>query len=181
MIERPRGLMTLTVLVCIWSVVCAVLFTAPALFWAKAEWMRFAVMNGLKQIPGGPIVFDTRAQLLGGLGSLPRVALGLFALWELWRLVRGFAGGRPFDRATQTRLRRFAWATLLYTLAAPFEGAWHSFAFTIGNPPGSHAVDVRFGLSSWDCLSILLSAAILALAVALPWAIERAAGRAPAV
>ncbi len=143
--------------------------------------MRFAATNGLQQIPGGSIVFDARAQLLGGLGSLPRVLLGLSGIWELVRLLGGVAVGRRFDPVARTRLRRFAWAMLAYTLLAPFEGAWHSFAFTVGNPPGSHAVDVRFGLSNSDCLSILLSAAILAMAVALPEAEGRAPGsQAPA-
>ncbi len=173
---HPRGLKTLTLLIGLWSLVCAALFIAPALVWSKADWMRFAVENGFMKLPGGPVVFDTRAQLLGGLGALPRVALGLFALWQLWRLLGGVLAGRSFDPTVQRRLHRFAWAILLYNLLAPLQGAWESFAFTVGNPPGSHAVQVQLGLSSWDVLSILLSAVILAIAIALPTAI----GRAPA-
>jgi hypothetical protein len=175
MSSRPRGLKTLTVVVRALATLGAALFCAQVLFWLKADWVRFAINEGMMGTGGGPIVIDGRARLLGALGSLPSAALGVFALWQLWRLLGGIAAGRRFDREARVRLRRFAWAMLVTNLLPPLlERPWIGFALTLGNPPGQHSLQLGF---SWnDYLVILLSTVVLVVAVALPEALGRAAG-----
>ena len=174
MSNQPRGLKTLTVVVRVLSALGIALFCVQVLLWLKADWVRFAVDEGMLGTGVGPMVIDGRARLLGALGSLPSAVLGLFALWQLWRLLGGFAVGQLFGREAQARLRRFAWAMLVSNLLAPLERAWVGFALTLGNPPGQHSV--QFGFSWTDYLAILLSAVILVLAVVLPEALRRAVG-----
>jgi hypothetical protein len=172
MSDRPHGLTTLTVVVRALSVLGVVFFCVQVLLWLKADWVWFAIGQGMLGTGGGPIVVDGRARLLGALGSLPSVVLALFALWQLWRLLGGFAVGRPFDREAQARLRRFGWAMLVSNLLAPLERAWVGFALTLGNAPGQR--NVQLGFSSNDYLAVLLSAVILLIAVVLPEALRRA-------
>ena len=157
--KLPRGLKTLTVVVRVLSVLGVALVCVLALLWLKPDWLREAVRAGILGNGAWPLVIDGRARLLGALGALPRTALGLFALWQLWRLFGHYAAGRFFDRVTQAYLRRFAWAMLLSALLLPLERGWIGLALTLGNPPGQRTL--QLGLAPSDFLAILLSTVVL--------------------
>lgn len=161
-IKLPRGLVTLTTIVRGMAIVGAVaLCVVPAAFWLTRDWVE-ARGGFIAGIGNHPMVLDDRAMLLGALSSLPGVALGLYALWQVWCLFGEYAQGRVFAQPAQRHLRRFAWGMLVLALSTPFLRAAMGVALTLGNPPGQRLLALGF---SWDDYVIILCAAVL-LAVA---------------
>lgn len=172
MLNLPRSLLVLTRIVRAMTVLGAVvLCVVPAAFWLTPDWVqaRGGIISG---IGNHPMVLDDRAMALGALSSLPGVALGLYALWQLWCLFGEYSEGRVFGRAAQQYLRRFAWGTLWMALATPFLRAAMGVALTLGNPPGHRLLALGFG---WDdYVSILSGAVLLAVATVMSEAVRMA-------
>lgn len=163
--QLPAGLRTLTRVVRALILIGAVVLACvPPLFWLQPDWVRAAGPQ-MANLGTGPIVVDERALWLGALGSLPGMLLGLYTLWQLWRLFGEYAAGRFFAPAPQRHLRRFAWAVLAWALMAPLQRTWVALALTWGNPPGQRMLVL--GLSGDDYFSILLGAVLLAIATVL--------------
>jgi len=57
-------------------------------------------------LPNIRVTLDARAVALGSLVLAAGSALGIAALWQLWSLFGLYAGGRVFERASVSRLRR---------------------------------------------------------------------------
>ena len=132
MINLPRGLLVLIQIVRVLTVLGAVMLcVVPAAFWLTPAWVqaRGGIISG---IGSHPMVLDDSALALGALSTLPGVALGMYALWQLWCLFGEYSEGRVFGRAAQQCLRRFAWGTLLLALATPFLRALMGVALTAG-------------------------------------------------
>ena len=143
------------------------LIAVPLWFWASPE-----AIAGLAPSMVGvtEMSIDARAQWLGATLSLLPVSLGLYALWQLWRLFTEYAGGRVFGRAALAHLRRFAWALLGTALLAPLVRAATSVALTLGNPPGRRMLVVGF---SWnDYMAVLLAAVLIAIATVMAEAVR---------
>ncbi|WP_298829217.1 DUF2975 domain-containing protein [uncultured Piscinibacter sp.] len=108
--------------------------------------------------------------VLGALLSLLPVALGLYALWQLWRLFAEYGAGRVFGRVALAHLRRFAWALLGIAVLAPLVRAATSVALTMGNPPGRRMLVLGF---SWnDYMAVLLAAVLIAIATVMAEAVR---------
>lgn len=116
------------------------------------------------------ITVDTRAMRIGAAVTLLPVALGLYALWQLWALFAEYAAGRVFGHAALQRLRRFAWALLGAALLAPLVRAAMSVVLTLGNPPGQRHLVI--GLSWNDYLAVLLAAVLIAIATVMAEAVR---------
>ncbi|MBL0088647.1 MAG: DUF2975 domain-containing protein [Ideonella sp.] len=172
MLTLPPGLLVLTKIVRILTVLgAAALCVVPAAFWLTRDWVlaRGGIISG---IGNHPMALDERAMLLGALSSLPGVALGLYALWQLWCLFGEYSEGLVFGQAAQKHLRRFAWGILLMALATPFLRAAMGVALTLGNPPGQRLLALGFG---WDdYVSILTGAVLLAVATVMTEAVRLA-------
>jgi hypothetical protein len=168
----PPGLRTLIRVVRALTAVGALAMLAvPLIFWTHPDWVRQAAPE-IVGLGRAPIVVDDRALLLGGLGSLPAIALWCYALWQLWRLFGEFGAGRVFAAGTQEHLRRFAWAVLVSALLVPLHRAWIGVALTFGNPPGQRMLVLGF---SWnDYLAMLLGAVLLAVATVFADAVRLA-------
>ena len=118
----------------------------------------------------GAIVVDERTRALGAAVSLLPIAVGLYALWQLWRLFAEYGAGRVFGRAAQVRLQRFAWALLAAALLAPLVRAVMSVVLTMGNPAGQRQLVIGF---SWnDYLAVLLAAVLIAIATVMAEAVR---------
>ena len=172
MINLPRGLLVLIQIVRVLTVLGAVMLcVVPAAFWLTPAWeqARGGIISG---IGSHPMVLDDSALALGALSTLPGVALGMYALWQLWCLFGEYSEGRVFGRAAQQCLRRFAWGTLLLALATPFLRALMGVALTLGNPPGQRLL--ALGLSWDDYVSILSGAVLLAVARVMSEAVRLA-------
>lgn len=163
--ELPRSLKWLTRLVRVSAklAIAVELLWAP-IFWSQASFVR-TMANAMSNLPDEWIVIDARAQWLGFLGSLPGIAIWTFGLWHLWRLFGHYEAGRYFAADTQKHLKRFAWSLLAATLLAPVEGAWMSFAFSLGVPPGDR--HLQFVADGSLLVSCLTSAVMLAIAEVL--------------
>lgn len=144
------------------------LLTVPLWFWLSPENVR-ALGPQMAGVAGG-IVVDDRARTLGAAVSLLPVAVGLYALWQLWRLFAEYGAGRVFGREAQARLKRFAWALLAAALLAPLVRAVMSVVLTLGNPPGQRQLVI--GLSWDDYLAVLLAAVLIAIATVMAEAVR---------
>lgn len=172
MSDRTGGRTVLAVVVRVLTALGAALFCGQLAVWAKLDWVNTMVPGA--SLGWGPFTIDGRARVLGALGALPGAALGLYALWQLWRLVGSLSPARPLDGVGVAHLRRFAWAMFVANLLRPVARAWTGFALTLGNPPGQRSL--QLGLDSGDFLPILLSAALLLVAAALQREPSPAAG-----
>jgi hypothetical protein len=144
------------------------LLTVPLWFWLSPENVRALgpQMAGL----GADIAVDDRARALGAVVSLLPVSVGLYALWQLWRLFAEYGAGRVFGREAQARLQRFAWALLAAALLAPLVRAAMSVVLTLGNPPGQRQLVI--GLSWDDYLAVLVAAVLIAIATVMAEAVR---------
>ena len=144
------------------------LVTVPFWFWLSPANV-LALGPQMAGVSGG-IVVDDRARALGAAVSLLPIAVGLYALWQLWRLFAEYGAGRVFGRAALARLKRFAWALLAAALLAPLVRAVMSVVLTLGNPPGRRQLVV--GLSWDDYLAVLLSVVLIAIATVMAEAVR---------
>lgn len=141
---------------------------APFWFWLSPE----NVLAFGPQMAGltGGIVVDDRARALGAAVSLLPIGIGLYALWQLWRLFAEYGAGRVLGRAALARLKRFAWALLAAALIAPLVRAAMSVVLTLGNPPGQRQLVI--GLSWDDYLAVLLAVVLIAIATVMAEAVR---------
>jgi Protein of unknown function (DUF2975) len=154
-------------LLCVFG--AATLLVVPAWFWTSPDRVREASV----QIAGvHETSIDARVLQLGATLSLLPIGLGLYALWQLWRLFAEYADGRVFGRAALVHLRRFAWALLGSALLAPLLRAAMSVLLTLGNPPGRRALVI--GLSWNDYMAVLLAAVLIAIATVMAEAVRLA-------
>lgn len=143
------------------------LLAVPAWFWLSPDWVREASL----QIAGvHETTVDERAVRLGAALTLLPIALGLYALWQLWRLFAEYGEGRVFGRTALLHLRRFAWALLGSALLAPLVRAAMSVVLTLGNPPGRRMLAI--GLSWNDYMAVLLAAVLIAIATVMAEAVR---------
>lgn len=125
-----------------------------------------------RHLPDIRVTLDERAIVLGslvlGAGSL----LGIAALWQLWSLFGLYANGQVFERASVSRLRRFAWATLGFALAQPLLATAMVLVLTLSNPPGQRML--RLGFGSHDYMGVLVAAVLIAIATVMSDAVRLA-------
>ncbi|MGD9834772.1 MAG: DUF2975 domain-containing protein [Piscinibacter sp.] len=146
------------------------LVAVPIWFWLSPD----NVLALGPQMSGvsGAIAVDDRARALGAAVSLLPVGIGLYALWQLWKLFAEYGAGRVFGRVALARLKRFAWALLAAASLAPLVRAAMSVVLTLGNPPGQRQLVIGF---SWDdYLSVLLAVVLIAIATVMAEAVRLA-------
>lgn len=143
------------------------LVAVPVWFWTSPEAVRTLAPSfaGVQAV-----TVDDRALQLGAALSLAPVAVGLYTLWQLWRLFGEYGAGRVFGRPALAHLRRFAWALLGAALLAPLVRAAGSVVLTLGNPPGQRMLAI--GLSWNDYLAVLLAAVLIAIATVMAEAVR---------
>lgn len=160
-----RGLVRLVRTLCALGAV--MLTVLPAWFWSSPTWVAQAAdrMAGVHEI-----TLDADALRLGALVGLLPMALGLYLLWQLWRLFGEYGAGRVFTPEATLRLRRFAWAVLALVLQAPLLRAVLSVVLTLGNPPGRRQLVLGFG--SDDYIGLLLALVLIAIATVMAEAVR---------
>jgi hypothetical protein len=141
-------------------------------FWLSPGWVEQAAPQ-MAGIAGRPITLDERARWLGAAASLVPFGIGLYALWQLWRLFGHYGRGAALTEAAQQPLKRFAWAVLAGALAAPVFRTVLGLILTWSNPPGQRMLSI--GLSSNDFLLALLGAVLLAIVTVMAEAVRLAA------
>jgi hypothetical protein len=161
----PAGLGRLVILVRGLAVVGALaLLLVPPLFWATPSWLRQAGAAAAG-LDSSQVTIDAQAQWLGLMGSLPGVALGLWAVWQLWCLFGEFGAGRIFGLAAQRRLAALARGLLAMALWGPLQRTVIGLALTWGNPPGQRMLVLGIGME--DYLALVSGAVLLATATVM--------------
>ena len=157
----PRSLAVIRLVQGLTAAGALFLLVLPPLFWARADWV-MQLGPAMAGIGTHPVHVGGAARAWGAAVSLPLVGLGLFALWQLWRLFAEYAHGRALGQPALRHLRRFAWSVLATALLQPLAKAALSVALTVGNPPGQRLLSLSLGSS--DYLALLLGAVLLAVA-----------------
>lgn len=140
----------------------ATLLLIPPLFWSRPDWVTQVAQRhwGVLQLQ-----LDAAARWAGLASSALPVAVGLWALWEVWRLFGCFAGGELLARRPAAHLRRLGLALIAQAVALPLAQTLAVLALTFGNPPGQR--QLLFYLSSDHYLSLLFGLVLLALAMVM--------------
>jgi hypothetical protein len=99
---------------------------------------------------------------LGALVNLLPVAVGWFALLQIWRLFGGYMQGEFFTPVTTQRLRRLAMALLAVALAQVVARSATGVVLTLHLPPGQRQLIV--GFSSHDYVLLLFGLLLWAIA-----------------
>jgi Protein of unknown function (DUF2975) len=137
----------------------AVLLALPLLFWSQPGWVARVAQQewGVKVIQ-----LDALSRLGGWLATATAASIGMWALWEIWRLFGCYARGELLSHRPAMHLHRLGLALISLAAAMPLSQTLSVLALTLGNPPGQRQLMV--GLSSQHYLSLLLGLVLLALA-----------------
>lgn len=135
-----------------WSAEPAVLHKAAAdLFPASAPPGRFTITP------------EVRVWVIGIVAL--SVALGLYALLQVWHLFGAYGRGVVFGPEASQRLRRLAWALIATAFLRPLVKTVVVLLLTWNNPPGQRQLVV--GLAWEDYLSLLFGGLLLAMSWAM--------------
>ena len=143
---------------------CAVVIVAAPLG-LLLIWLNFSFLGPyMKQELGLPpdMSVPVEAQLLSALINLTRLAIGLYGLLHLRRTFLEGAQGRYFSAGAVSSFRTFAWASLIYGIAAPIERTLVILAMTLGNPPGERMLSI--GISTDHLLALFVGLLFVAVA-----------------
>lgn len=119
-----------------------------------------AAGTNLLHLAEGPVTAAMRWRMAAV--SLISVGLGLWLLWQLWRLFGEYRRGAVFSPRALASLRRFAWGMLALAVGQPLTQTLMSVAVSWDNPPGRRMV--MLALSSNDYALVLGALVFLAIA-----------------
>lgn len=108
----------------------------------------------------GPLTPAMRGRMAAA--SLLVVCVGLWLLWQLWRLFGEYRRGAVFSPRALQGLRRFAWGMLALAVAQPLSQAAMALAVSWDNRPGHR--QLVLSLSSNDYALLLGALVFLAIA-----------------
>jgi hypothetical protein len=107
------------------------------------------------------VLLTDKVRLLSLCSILPRLLLGLYLLYELWRLFDGFMAARFFETDTLRHFRRFSVAALVAAIISPVEQTVLSVVLTMEAPVGERMLLVGLGAS--DLHLMLLGLVLVAI------------------
>ena len=137
------------------------LLGATLVMWASPEWIATTVAHELG-LGKAPLTITPSVQVAGAGVALVPVAVGLFALLQVWHLFGDYARGAIFTASATARLRRLAWSILGVALAQVLARTGLGLVLTMNNPPGQKVLVV--GLSSNDYILVLFGLLLLSIA-----------------
>lgn len=104
---------------------------------------------------------------LFALGA-PSIGLGLFMLFQAWRLFAAYGRGQVFGAAAIGAIRKLAWALLGTALLRPATATATVLYLTWNNPPGQRQLVLAIAWEDYLC------ALFGSLLVAIAWAMTEA-------
>lgn len=137
----------------------AALVGATLWFWSSPQWI---ARTAAPELGLGAIALTPSVHAVAVAVALLPVAVGLFALWQVWQLFGAYARGEIFTAGTTVRLRRLAWALVGVAAAQVVARTALGLVLTMNNPPGQKALVI--GLSSHDYILLLFGVLLLAIA-----------------
>src|SRR5687768_16801168 len=118
------------------SLVGGIVLTAMTIaIWTSPDWIRQQVLHeaGLAK---AQVTITPAVQWAGGLVAMLPLGLGIYALFQVWRLFGEYASGSVFSAQSTRRLRRLAWTLIWICLAQVIARTGHAVLLTMLNPPG---------------------------------------------
>lgn len=132
-----------------------------------SRWMRAVIVAGVGVLA---VVLATVASAEGDLGVElarhgPSALVGLYVLWQAWRLFAAYGRGEVFGAAAIGPVRRIAWALVAEACIHPLSNTLAVLLQTWHNPPGQR--QLQFGVSFEDYLCVLFGGLLIAMAWAM--------------
>jgi hypothetical protein len=123
------------------------------------------IVQGSMGLDPEKVVLTDRVRMLSLCTILPRLLIGLYLLYELWRLFDGFMAARFFETDTLRHFRRFSIAGLVAAVLSPVENTVLSVVFTMDAPVGQRTLLVGVGGS--DLHLVLVGLVLVAISTVL--------------
>ena len=145
----------------------AILVLVPGLFWMAEPSVLQSAMADLMPATAQPSQFTITPEVKRwAMGVVAvSVALGLYALWQVWHLFAAYGRGVVFGPEASDRLRRLAWALMATALVRPLTKTVVVLLLTLNNPPGQRQLVISL---AWeDYLSLLFGGLLFAMSWAM--------------
>lgn len=144
-----------------------ILVLVPGLFWTTdpAELQRAAAALLPASDPPGRLTITAELRRWVIPVVAVNVALGLYALLQVWHLFAAYGRGVVFGPEASGRLRKLAWALMATALVRPLTKTVVVLMLTWHNPPGQRQLVI--GLSWEDYLSLLFGGLLFAMSWAM--------------
>src|SRR5438105_1028243 len=115
-----------------------VLITVPLVFWSADSQTLQSTARSLIPASQQAIEFTVTppVQRMVLAAIAPSIAVGLFALLQVWHLFGAYGRGIVFGIAATERLRRLGWALIATALLRPLTLTGVVLLLTLHNPPG---------------------------------------------
>ncbi|KNZ32224.1 MAG: hypothetical protein AD742_13825 [Methylibium sp. NZG] len=144
-----------------------ILVAVPAVFWSAEPAVLQKAAAELLPHSAAPIPITITPEVR--LRILPvvaiNVAVGLYALLQLWHLFGAYGRGVVFGPQASSCLRRLAWALMATALLRPLTQTVVVVMLTWHNPPGQRQLVI--GLSWEDYLCLVFGGLLLAMSWAM--------------
>jgi Protein of unknown function (DUF2975) len=144
-----------------------ILVLVPAFFWTAEPGALQKAAADLLPAGAQPGRFTITPEVRYGAIAVVavNVAVGLYALLQVWHLFGAYGRGVVFGPEASGCLRRLAWALMAAALVRPVTNTLVVLLLTWNNPPGQRQLVI--GLSWEDYLSVLFGCLLLAMSWAM--------------
>jgi len=143
-------------------VIGGTVFVASTLFlWFSHQWVEIVAMRDVG-VDAASISLTPAAQWVSALAALVPLSVGVFGMFQVWKLFGAYAQGHIFTSQASTRLRRLAWSLIVCAAAQVLSRTATSIALTFNNPPGKKMLIVN--ISSTDYTFVLFGVLLLGIA-----------------
>lgn len=144
-----------------------ILVVVPVVFWTADPDALNKAAAELLPASAQPARFsitpEVKAAAMGVVSA--SVALGLFALLQVWHLFGAYGRGVVFGPEASLRMRRLAWALVATAIVRPMTQTLLVILLTFHNPPGQRQLVISL---SWeDYLSLLFGGLLFAMSWAM--------------
>lgn len=145
----------------------AIMVLVPGLFWMAEPGVLQKAVADLMPATAQPSQFTITPEVKRWAMCVVAfsVALGLYALWQVWHLFAAYGRGVVFGPEASDRLRRLAWALMATALVRPLTKTVVVLLLTLNNPPGQRQLVISL---AWeDYLSLLFGGLLFAMSWAM--------------
>jgi hypothetical protein len=144
-----------------------ILLLVPGMFWLAEPAVLQRAAADLLPASAQPVQFSITPQVQRwAIGVVAfSVALGLYALLQVWHLFGAYGRGIVFGPEASSRLRKLAWALMATAFVRPLTATLVVVLLTLNNPPGQRQLVISL---SWeDYLSLLFGGLLFAMSWAM--------------
>lgn len=139
-----------------------IVFVGSTLFlWFSLEWVKAVAIRDVG-LDAASITLTPAVHWIGALVALVPLSVGVFGMFQAWKLFGDYAQGQIFTARASTRLRRLAWSLIVSALTQVLARSATGVAVTFNNPTGKKMLIVN--VSSTDYTFVLFGVLLLGIA-----------------